>query len=185
MDEDQGIERDEGSRAQGLNSAGRREARGECGQGENRDGGECLHRPYGCGDRQPGQRVSQQGEEGPIGTCCVGPGDLGKGGVRRCGSGAADVGIDPVYDAEAGVVDVAINVVRKQRGKRGEAEEQDRDRGPDHSRPERGSRHTGTKIGGEADPHEGIGRPCGDAQLTAPVTARSAVAKAGSATSPA
>ena len=169
VDEDQRVERDEGGGAARVDAAGRGEARDQRRQPQHRGGGDRLQRPDRGADPQPGKRIGEQGEQRPVGAGRVGPGDVGEGGVGRRRGRGLDVGVEAVQDAEPGVVDVAVDVVGEQRRGQREGEDRHRDRSPDDAPAQPRRHHEHAEVGGEPHPHQDVGHPRLDAQLTTPI----------------
>lgn len=131
VDQDQRVEGDEGGGAEGVDAAPGGDAGGEGGDPEDRESCHGLQHRHRDPDRQPRERIGEEGEEGPVGARRFGPGDLGVGGIAGRRQRRVDVGVEPVADAEPGVVDVAVDVVGEQDGRHREARHQDDDRPPD------------------------------------------------------
>jgi len=111
VDEDQGVEGDEGSGPGWVDAAGGGEAGNQVGRRQQGSGRYGLDYVDGGLNWEPGERVGRQGEERAVGAGGFGPGDLGESGVRGSAQRWVDVGVEAVQDAEAGVVDIAVDVV--------------------------------------------------------------------------
>lgn len=99
VNEDQGVEGDEGRGSGGVDPTGGGDAGdqvGRCQDGGSRYG---LEDVDGGVDRQPGERIDRQGEERAVGAGGVGPGDVGEGGVGRDARRGVNVGVEAVQPA--------------------------------------------------------------------------------------
>ncbi len=192
MDEDQGVEREEGGGAQWVGAAPGGDPGDQHRQSEHRERRHRLQHGDREADREPGQRVSEEGEQRAIGAGRFGPGDVGEGRVRWHRVGRVDVGVEAVDEAEAGVVDVAEDVVGEQHRCQGECGDEKDDRDPDDPRPERRGGEQKAEVGEEAGPDEGVGEsrvdlgyPLPPADLPVPTSLSGSGGGSGAASCPA
>ena len=134
VDEDQRVEGDEGGGAARVDAAPGGQAGDDPGEAEDRDRRDRLQHRDREPDRQPGEGIGREGEEGAVGARRFGPGDVGEGGVGGRRVGRVDVGVEAVAHAEPGVVEVAEGVVGEQDRGAGEGEDGDDDQRADDAR---------------------------------------------------
>ncbi len=172
VDEDQRVEGDEGGGAQRVGAAPGGEAGDDEGEAEDRERRDRLRGRDREPDREPGERVGGEREERAVGAGRFGPGDVREGRVAGGGERGMDVGVEAVDDAEPGVVEVAVDVVGEQDRSDREGGHREHDRCPDEAAAEGGGGGEDGEVGGEADPHQGIGERRVDAQLSVAGRAR-------------
>jgi hypothetical protein len=131
VDEDQGVEGDEGGGAQRLDAAPGGDAGGEEGDAEDGEGRCRLQGRDRRANREPRQGVGGEREQRAVGAGRFGPGDLGEGRIPRYRQRRVDVGVEAVADAEAGVGDVAVDVVGEEDRRQREGSDEEDDRPPD------------------------------------------------------